>query len=222
MGTDPRKRQKKLERRSAKRKEKRHVQARVDSAGLPEQLRAAVAYPVLHAWIGESLGPQGIGSVVLSRELPARQVAVSNFLVDRYCLGVKDAWATVIDRLTYDTKFLRKAQRDVPARNVPPAEARKLVEQAVAYAHGLGLAPHPDYPTAMILFGDVNAADSDAVFEFGKDGMPFFISGPHDTPERCRQVVAILNKTCGPGKFHYLIRASASDEMIFPTDEEDE
>ncbi len=222
MGDDPRKRQKKLERRAAKRKEKRHDQARVDSAGLPERLREAAAHPVLHAWIGESLSTQGIGGVILSRELPGRQVAVSNFLVDRYCLGVKDAWATVIDRLTYDNKYLRMAHRDHPARNAPPAEARKLVEQAVAYAHGLGLAPHPDYATTMLLFGDVNAADSDAVFEFGKDGMPFFISGPHDTPERCRQVVAILNNTCGPGKFHYLIRVSPDAEMNFPTDEEDE
>ncbi len=205
MPTDPRKRQKKLERRAAKRKEKRHNLVRAHSAGLPGQLAAANRFPVRDCWIGDSLKTQGIGWVLISREMPNGQVAVATFLVDRYCLGVKDVWAEVLHRTAYEEKYLRRRSRELPAHDVSPAEARKFVESAVAYARGLGLSPHADYQKAMILFGDIDPAQSDAQFEFGKDGKPFFISGPHDTPERCRQIMAILMNKLGPGGFHYLM-----------------
>jgi len=210
MGNDPRKRQKKMERRAAKRKEKKHVRVREQSAGLSERLSAAVAFPILHCWIADSVEKEGIGWVVLSRELPHGSVAVATFLVDGYCLGVKNVVAEILLRPAYDSKYLRKMTTDMPSRRAAPAEARKLLEEAVAYARSIGLPPHPDYAKTMVLFGDVNAADSDARFEFGKDGKPFFIGGPNDTLERCKQIVAILSKTCGPGRFDYIVPVAGS------------
>src|SRR5262249_40621893 len=128
--------------------------------------------------------------------------------VDRYCLGVKDAFGRVLDRSDYDKQYRRRMFSDMPGRKAPPAEARKFIEAAVAYARGLGLQPHPDHAEAMILFGDVNPADSDAEFEFGKDGNPFFVAGPYDGSERCRQILATLEHTCGPGNYDYLLPVS--------------
>ncbi len=214
MGNDPRKRQKKLERRAAKRKEKRHVRVREQSGGLAARLSAAAAYPVLHSWIGDNIQEQGIGWVVLSRAMPNGSVAVASFLVDSYCLGVKDVFAEILPRSEYDSKYLVKMMKDMPSRSVEPAEARKLLEDVVAYARKIGLSPHPDYARAMILFGDVDAADSDAHFEFGKDGKPFFVNGPNDTPQRCQQILAILNKTCGEGQFDFMIGAPGSPMTV--------
>jgi hypothetical protein len=205
MANDPRKRQKKLERSAAKRKDKKHIRVREQSAGLAERLGAASAWPVLHCWIGNSIAERGIGWVVLSRAMPNGPVAVASFLLDSYCLGVKDVFAETLPRSAYDEKYLRKMMSDMPSRSVAPAEARKILEEAVAYAREIGFSPHADYPRAIILFGDIDAADSDAQFQFGKDGKPFFISGPNDSPERCKQIVAILSKTCGPGLFDYLV-----------------
>jgi hypothetical protein len=205
MGSDPRKRQKKQERQAAKRKEKRHRLVRGQSTGLAERMTAATLFPILHCWMGRSFETQGVGWVLLSRQVPSGRVAVATFLVDRYCLGVKAVWAEVLDRPSYDEKYARKMRADMPGRNAAPAEARKFIEGAVAYANSLGLRPHPDYAKVMHLFGDVNPADSDATFEFGQDGMPFFIAGPRDSPARCMQVLAALNESCGPGGFHYLV-----------------
>jgi hypothetical protein len=216
MAADPKKRQKKLERRAAKRKEKRHTLVRAESGGLPERLRAATACPVLHCWISDTLKDEGLGWVLLSREFPNGQVAVSSFLVDRFCLGVKDCFADVMHRTSYDSNYLRKVQSDMPVRNASPAEARKLLEEAVAYARDIGLTPHPDHAKAMLLFGDVNAADSSATFEFGKDGKPFFVAGPHDTPERCRQILAILTNNLGQDGFEYMIPFSEQGPGALP------
>ena len=37
---------------------------------------------------------------------------------------------------------------------------------------------------------------------FGRDGVPFYLSGPYDNP---RSVVRTLDRTCGQGNYHYLV-----------------
>lgn len=214
MATDPRKRQRKLERRASQRKEKKHVIAREQSAGLAKRLTEAVKYPILHSQATEGLWSEGIGQVMLSRLLPNGTVAVAAFLVDRYCLGVKDAFAFILGRSSYDEKFVRQTRSRFAVRDLSPPAARKIVEQAIAYARGLGIAPHPDYQTAMVLFGDIDASECQEEFEFGKDGKPFFVPGPGETPERSRQIVSILTHSCGADGFHYLIPFGDPREML--------
>jgi hypothetical protein len=201
MAADPRKRQKKLERRNAKRQEKKHKIVRAHSGGLADRVSAAARYPVLHAWVPEALETQGIGSLLFSRELPDGSVAVAVFLVDRWCLGVKDAFFDILARSEYESKFVRKLRGEYPSRDVSPAYLRKLIEDAVAYAGNLGFAPHPDYHKAKLLFGDVDASECTEQFEFGQNGKPFYFAGPHDSPQRSQRIIALLSSKCGPSGF---------------------
>jgi hypothetical protein len=216
MATDPRKRQKKLERRTAKRKEKKHQLVKKQEAGLAERLTTAAKYPVLHSRVSETFWDQGIGPVLLSRQLPDGSVAAGVFLVDRYCLGVKDAFANIVGGFTYESEFLRKMGEKYDWRDVSPATARKLVEGAVAYAAGFGLSPHPDYHKVKPIFGGIDAGESTEPVEFGKDGKPFFVSGPNETPERCRQILALLTHSCGPDGFHYMMPIFGDSDRILP------
>lgn len=181
MPANPRKRQQKVERRAAKRKEKKHQLVRAQSTGLADKLTMSTRFPVLHSVITDSNWKQGIGSVLFSRALPDGTVAVTVFLIDRYCLGVKNATAAVVSRSEYESRFHRGLLSQTPGPEVPPAEARKYVEAAVDYARGLGFAPHADYQKAKLIFGDVDASACTATFEFGKGGKPMFINGPRDT-----------------------------------------
>jgi hypothetical protein len=214
MPRDPRKQQKKRERQAAKRKSKQHQLAKEKHAGLAERLTSAAKSPVLHSWVTTDLWDEGIGWVCLSREMPNSLVAFAVFLVDRYCLGVKDAFADIAGRFTYDSKIVRKMRSDFESENLEPAAVRKLIEGAVAYARSLGLHPHPDYQKAKHIFGDINAAECTDEFEFGKDGKPYFIPGPDDTPERCQQILKTLEESCGPSGFEYSLPVSPEIEGL--------
>ena len=205
MSKDPRKRQKHLEKRAAKRKSKQQLLVRVKSAGLPERLLRAAEYPIVDCLVSDSLWDDGLGWVVLSRQLPNGSIAFAMFLVDRYCLGVKNVTADITSRFDYDSRIAHKMRHRLGARPMSPAAARSLVEQAVAYAHSWGLAPHPDYHRAGLLFGNIDAAECREQFEFGKDGKPFFIAGPNDDQARCRHILATLAEHGGPDGFHYLM-----------------
>jgi hypothetical protein len=217
MANNPRKRQKKLERRSARRKEKKQTVARQESGGLPARLAAASQYPILHCWVMTALEDSGMGSVLLSRQ-SGGMVAVAVFLVDRYCLGVKDAFGEVLHRADYDRRYVPRFQTEHPSRDIAPADARKLLEDAVAYARSIGLHPHADYVKVLPLFGDIDPAQGAATFDFGDRGKPHFIAGPYDSPERIRQILAILEHQCGPDGYYHTI--PFGEEDFFEDDDE--
>src|SRR6266478_902718 len=91
------------------------------------------------------------------------------------------------------------------SREITPATARRFVESAVEYARGLGFPPHPDHHRAKLIFGAIDPAQATEELEFGKDGKPFFIAGPNDNQSRCRQILATLERSCGPGGSHFLM-----------------
>jgi hypothetical protein len=217
MAVDPRKRQKKQEQREAKRKLKRHELVKAKNLGVGERFALAAKFPIIDSWVTTDLWDQGIGYVGLIRGMPAGMVGIAMFLVDRYCLGVKAAIAEIKSQFAYETQ-LRKIRSQFKIKQISPATARKFVEGAVAYAQSLGLAPHPDYQKARFIFGDINASESTEELEFGKDGKPLFISGPHDTSERCHRILTTLERTVGQGGFDTVVRLRRpmSGEVIMP------
>lgn len=204
MAKDPRKRQKQQERKAAKRKSKQQQLVRAKNTSAADRLAAAVKYPVLHSWVSASLWNTGMGWACLSRESPNGAIAIATFLIDRYCLGIKDAWCDVVSRFEYEDR-VRRMGRKLDMQDMPPAGVRKLVESAVAYAESLGLHPHADYDKARGIFGDIDASAYPQEFEFGKNGKPFFVAGPYDTPERCARILSTLEERLGINGFHYMM-----------------
>lgn len=78
------------------------------------------------------------------------------------------------------------------------------MREAAAWAATLGFVPHRDFAAAERLFGNVNADASGATFTFGREGKPFYMTGPNDTPARSRQRLAQLTKTVGAGNFDFM------------------
>ena len=63
----------------------------------------------------------------------------------------------------------------------------------MAWAKEIGFFPQGDYRFCSGIFQGI-PVDESATFHFGQgeDGTPFFINGPHDTPQRVRQIMSTL------------------------------
>lgn len=145
--------------------------------------------------MSEGLFSVGIGWVALARTLPLGEVAASFFLIDAYCLGIKDAFFAVTPKVKFESQMASLGHND-RLIDIEPSVARKLLHDAADFAGSYGLPPSEGFAEAEAIFGDIEMADQ--TFEFGKDGKPFFISGPNDSPTRIRRILDALEKYAGP------------------------
>ena len=156
------------------------------------------------AFVSPTIFEEGLGSVVIARKLPNGRIAFGMFLVDAYCLGVKNADFNIVPRETFNDYIDQAAGLHGLPRD-DPARARKLVEEAIAYARDLGFNPHRDFRDAEAIFGDIDADECEELFVFGSNGKPFFVAGPYDSPGKIRRIMARLGEACEEDGYHTLL-----------------
>ncbi len=236
MALDPKKRQKKVAKRKAQRKEKAKklvVQQQHQLAYQSNPVAFAARYPLHQCLSNITVFAGGMGTVVVSRTAPNGDIVMGVFLLDTFCLGVKSAFARVLLPHEYD-EMVAQMRRNEMLQAVEASYARKLVEESIAYAATLGFKPDPDYHMAKEIFGDIDASQCTDQFTFGKDGKPFYMSGPLDSPLKRRQIVATLEKHVGIGNFDYMVHTDNlgldltgldefdDEDFEFEDDEDDE
>ena len=149
----------------------------------------------------------GLAGVVVARRHRPRRVSVCGYLVDVYCLGVKNALGPDLMNDRDLPAFLRaffSAFGDAAAPiEVPLDLARHLVWGAVDYARELGFPPHPDFQATC---GHLGAWQQTSDITFGRDGVPFYVQGPYDSPA----VIRTLTRSVGDGNFHFIAPVGAA------------
>ena len=156
------------------------------------QIAAAAEGPVHGSTVTKELFTSGMGWLVLARPLPSGTLVASFFPIDSWCLGVKDAFFMTLSPSEFTERLSMIEASGQEGVAIEPANARRLLHDAVAYAADLGFDAGEGYKTAEMLFGDTPlSAES---FTFGKDGEPFYMPGPHDSPSLTRRVFDTLQK----------------------------
>jgi hypothetical protein len=172
------------------------------------------------AFLGANLFEVGLGHVVVSR-FKTDWVEAGVFLLDVYCLGVKDAFFTRMHLSEYEGGFLDRVFADTGREPLEPGCARKLLEDAVEYARRLGFAPHEDYKQACRVLGGIDPRTCTRTFEFGHDGKPLYIQGPHESEARARRILNLLQAHCGDGNYHFMVLVPGFDTPQVEEDEEE-
>jgi hypothetical protein len=190
MAKDERKRQKAL----AKRK-KREIQVRKEANKVrnptPHDLAKAMQRGAWYACyeIGEETG---LHNIICIRNTTMGPVGCA-FLVDRYCLGVKNV--QVLKGV--DLASLSEYVKDRDGRTVTPAYALKLITFAIEEAGKIGFTPHRTTATMLPIFFDVDVNECTETFEFGVDGKPTYIAGPYESEFQQMEILNTLSKLGG-------------------------
>ena len=158
--------------------------------------------PIYKTFIAENLFDDGIGNVIVVREKRNGDKVIGSYLVDVWCLGVKDTFFKIYKSYEYED-FMDKYFK-APPNNLIETETNytfNLIYGAVEYADDLGLPPHKDFSITKYILDDIdNILYEDIVF--GKEeGKPFFVSGPYDQSSK---IIKILNESVGIGGYDYI------------------
>ncbi|MGF1568699.1 MAG: DNA-binding response regulator [Nodosilinea sp.] len=157
---------------------------------------------------------KGLAQIIITRQARNR-LLVGSYLVDYWCLGVKNVIPPRKMGSSESILFVKScAERFAePFIEISLAQAQSIVYGAIDYAHGLGFEPHRDFnANAQAHLG--LRPDSLIPIKFGKDGQPFFMSGPYDDSEK---ILRTLEASVGIGNFHFIagLGGSEPDDAFF-------
>ena len=165
---------------------------------------SSVQAPERPDWPGsapsERTGHSGLVTVLVARDRGGSTAGVCFYLVDTWCLGLKDAAGPrSVDRRRLGG-FIQQifSAWDEPAVQVPLELGRQIVYGAIGYARELGFEPHADFGRAA---GYLGAWDGECELTFGRDGKPMYISGPYDDGER---IIRKLRRGLGDGNYDFV------------------
>lgn len=143
---------------------------------------------------------EGLVGILVVRRDRRKRLSVCGFLVDVFCLGVKDALGP--KRLEEEDvrEFTENyfSSFNVDPIPMPVERASELIHGAIDFARRLGFEPHRDFAAASAHLLD---ASGECAIEFGCQGKPFFIEGPRDNASR---IMSTLERTAGSGNYEFV------------------
>jgi hypothetical protein len=148
----------------------------------------------------------GLVGVVVARQHRRQRgtATVCVYLVDTYCLGVKDALGPRPTARTGLDRFVSRFFEPFDGGSVvaPVDLASHLVWGAAAYARRLGFDPHPDFRAAA---PHLPALVDPSDITFGLHGRPTYLQGPYDDADR---ILRTLDATVGLDNVTYTVTAA--------------
>lgn len=177
--------QKRLAAQKKKREKARSTRSRPalnEQAALRQLVREARVMPEGPAWISvgwdkpEDDHPELV-SVLVTRKLPAGQVLPMLMMVDRTCLGVKNALIAIPMSAAPMSGFVASLRDSLGGFDpISPSIAKSIVYHALDYAKSLGFEPHEDFEEELL------GPRPDVLVEtpYARPQRPIYMSGPDD------------------------------------------
>lgn len=165
-------------------------------------IRKARSFPFHESLVQESYYQgEGVATVLVSRMEPSGKYTVAIFLLDIFCLGIKSS-SYRCHLLPYEYEEIKEASNEpFGYRHEELRFVHNLIYGALDYAEDLGFKPDSDFGVAEYVLDPELVDEGINAIEFGRDGKPYYITGPYDQADR---FIKILQKTVGDGNFDYL------------------
>ncbi len=159
-------------------------------------------------YVNEDWTENGLASVVVNRVHVTGNITIGIYLVDVFCLGLKNtSFRFNMPYDEYEEFFdMIYEPHDSNQIEIDYNLAHSIIYGAINYAAKMGFAPEKDWVYSQMILLPEKSPDVELVYlEFGKDGQPFYISGPND---RVPAILEKLKKAVGEGNYHYVAETS--------------
>jgi len=172
-------------------------------------IRRARDFPLLECWISANWQKDDLGlvEILVARQQPDGDICYGVYLVDKFCLGLKNTIANAGVSLTrYQNEVLNKIFPETKPQACPIELAHQMIYASIDYAAQFGFSPHKDFALTQNLLAPRGELEEPYQLTFGLNGKPFFVAGPFDNAAR---IIKQLEKTAGPGNYDYIATLDA-------------
>jgi SEC-C motif len=171
-------------------------------AGKLHRIQHADDYPIEACYLNADWKERGLARIVVTRSQENGKAMLGVFLVDIFCLGVKDAFCNegLSRRQIEDELLPRFYQNEMPTR-VGINFAKEIICGAVEYAKSVGFEPHPDFELSRHVLGTEEFSTTRSLKFGGPEGKPLYIAGADDD---AATVLQKLRKRLGENGFEFI------------------
>ncbi|MGM9455237.1 hypothetical protein ACTAZI_18100 [Legionella bozemanae] len=153
-------------------------------------------WPLHECWVPIELWETGIGQVIVSRKGSLGAIAVGMYLLDVFCLGIKDCFVRLTDASGYKELLEQVNMFTGELKRVESSYASTLIYKAKEFAMQFGFKPHNDFLKAHWMLKNISM-DETLLFTFGKNNKPFYMQGPNESPADVRRIMHTLKTNLG-------------------------
>lgn len=174
-------------------------------------IKSSEDYPVAQCLINADWEESGMARIAVTRRQDDGNFILGVYLVDTYCLGVKNAFCNAqVTMSEIDDKCIPQCFGGQQPDDIGLDKAKAIIWGAIEYARDLGFEPHPDFKLASYVLG-AEAYEGDYNIRFGgHEGKPLYIAGPDDNH---REIVQKLSSGLGEGGYHYILHSGGDEEF---------
>lgn len=175
-----------------KKKKKPQPVAATSSTGSPERYirQAARKLPVYKCYINSDWEIAGEAHIIVSRINRRGDIVVGSYLVDIFCLGVKDTFWNIVD----EKSLLSNVGGSKIYEEISYPEVHNLILGAIEFAEEAGIEPAPDFALTQYILSE----DTDDIplieYDYGCEGKHHLVIG-EDGAER--KYLSVLEKNLG-------------------------
>jgi len=158
-------------------------------------------------YVSDDMTECGEGHVIVTRRHTGGRISAAIYLVDTYCLGVKDSFF----RLRLEEDELEDMLSQEPSiRECSYEEAHNWVYGAIAWAEEAGIEPDKSFAVTKYMLKE----DTDDVplieYEFGRDGKHLLMANNNLEASR---YLPLLKKNLGEGNFAFTIKTDYDEDF---------
>ena len=173
-------------------------------AGKIHRIQHADDYPVEACYLNADWKEQGLARIVVTRSQENRKIMVGVFLVDIFCLGVKNAFCNEgLARSQIEDQLLPGCYQNEAPTRVGINYVKEIISGAVEYARSLGFEPHPDFEFSRHVLGAEEISRTRSLEFGGPEGKPLYVAGPDDD---AAAILRKLRKKLGENGFNFITR----------------
>jgi hypothetical protein len=153
--------------------------------------------PVEECLITDQWQNHGICNVIIARRHKTGNITIGLYLVDTYCLGLKDT-SYRFNISPHELQYFKKNGGMIKCDYVL---AHNIIYGGIAFAEDYGFKPHKDFAVTQFILEEDDEQVELIDIDFGLDGLPCYMRGPYDDDVKVRNIEATLLHNAGPGNY---------------------
>ncbi|MGK7396077.1 MAG: hypothetical protein ACNS62_15985 [Candidatus Cyclobacteriaceae bacterium M3_2C_046] len=157
--------------------------------------------PISRCLISDGYEEKSHTLCLIIRQQPGGKFTFAFFLVDRFCLGVKDCFCNCNADEEMLQQLIDSMTENSAVVETDPVYFHNMIYAAVDYATENGFKPEKNFSLAEMVLEPDFIDDGIDDIEMGENGQPLFISGPHDNVNK---ILTTLDLNVGKGNYNFI------------------